>query len=74
MHALRLHSCKKFKIQIQPDHGTVRYSTVRYGTEELPGPALLLPDNNMPGEIERARKKKKERVLQLGFIILKLCV
>lgn len=37
---------KRFK------HQNIQYGTVRYGTEGLPGPALLLPDTD-------ARRKKE---------------
>lgn len=48
-----LHSCKCLPT---PDYSMVRYSTVRYGTEELPGPALLLPDT-----VARDRKEREKK-------------
>lgn len=50
---LRLHSCKKVITNTRIQYGKVRYSTVQYGTEGLPGPALLLPDRQVRKEREK---------------------
>lgn len=52
---LRLHSCKKVITNTRIQYGKVRYSTVQYGTEGLPGPALLLPDRQARKEREREK-------------------
>lgn len=55
MHALSYTHAKVYQHQI-----IVRYSTARYGTEELPGPALLLPDT-----VARNRKRESKEYNKL---------